>query len=104
MRESRTYGSVRGAYDETHVPTATVKREEVQNETSPPKFYAPGRGRCRAASYVTVRPVVMVSVGKGRLEGMAARHLLLFAKDLFVAASPPLFDLGQNLGCLLLVL
>ena len=23
MRESRTYGSVRGAYDETHVPTAT---------------------------------------------------------------------------------
>ena len=24
MRESRTYGSVRGAYDETHVPTATV--------------------------------------------------------------------------------
>ena len=55
-------------------------------------------GRCRAASYVTVRPVVMVSVGKGRLEGMAARHLLLFAKDLFVAASPRSFDLGQNLG------
>jgi hypothetical protein len=27
MRESRTYGSVRGACDETHVPTATVKRE-----------------------------------------------------------------------------
>jgi len=23
MRESRTYGSVRGACDETHVPTAT---------------------------------------------------------------------------------
>ena len=27
MRESRTYGSVRGARDETHVPTATVSRE-----------------------------------------------------------------------------
>ena len=26
MRESRTYGSVRGAYDETHVPTATLAR------------------------------------------------------------------------------
>ena len=26
MRESRTYGSVRGAYDETHVPTATAAR------------------------------------------------------------------------------
>src|SRR5436309_6952079 len=25
MRESRTYGSVRGACDETHVPTATAK-------------------------------------------------------------------------------
>ena len=25
MRESRTYGSVRGAYDETHVPTATER-------------------------------------------------------------------------------
>ena len=24
MRESRTYGSVRGACDETHVPTATL--------------------------------------------------------------------------------
>ena len=24
MRESRTYGSVRGACDETHVPTATT--------------------------------------------------------------------------------
>src|ERR1700758_1830741 len=24
MRESRTYGSVRGACDETHVPTATI--------------------------------------------------------------------------------
>ena len=27
MRESRTYGSVRGARDEIRVPTATVKRE-----------------------------------------------------------------------------
>ena len=27
MRESRTYGSVRGACDETHVPTATVNGE-----------------------------------------------------------------------------
>ena len=27
MRESRTYGSVRGACDETHVPTATEARE-----------------------------------------------------------------------------
>ena len=26
MRESRTYGSVRGACDETHVPTATEAR------------------------------------------------------------------------------
>src|SRR5262249_18269763 len=26
MRESRTYGSVRGACDETHVPTATTPR------------------------------------------------------------------------------
>src|SRR5262249_4222348 len=26
MRESRTYGSVRGACDETHVPTATTTR------------------------------------------------------------------------------
>src|SRR5262249_14049701 len=26
MRESRTYGSVRGARDETHVPTATTPR------------------------------------------------------------------------------
>ena len=26
MRESRTYGSVRGACDETHVPTATASR------------------------------------------------------------------------------
>ena len=26
MRESRTYGSVRGACDETHVPTATPAR------------------------------------------------------------------------------
>ena len=26
MRESRTYGSVRGACDETHVPTATAAR------------------------------------------------------------------------------
>src|SRR5207244_4039768 len=26
MRESRTYGSVRGACDETHVPTATAPR------------------------------------------------------------------------------
>ena len=25
MRESRTYGSVRGACDETHVPTATLR-------------------------------------------------------------------------------
>ena len=28
MRESRTYGSVRGACDETHVPTAT-RREFI---------------------------------------------------------------------------
>src|SRR5437868_5081639 len=27
MRESRTYGSVRGACDETHVPTATCARQ-----------------------------------------------------------------------------
>ena len=27
MRESRTYGSVRGACDETHVPTATAARD-----------------------------------------------------------------------------
>src|SRR5947209_13234350 len=27
MRESRTYGSVRGACDETHVPTATCVRQ-----------------------------------------------------------------------------
>src|SRR5947199_4933458 len=27
MRESRTYGSVRGACDETHVPTATGRRQ-----------------------------------------------------------------------------
>jgi len=26
MQESRTYGSVRGACDETHVPTATAAR------------------------------------------------------------------------------
>ena len=29
MRESRTYGSVRGACDETHVPTATQRREFI---------------------------------------------------------------------------
>ena len=29
MRESRTYGSVRGACDETHVPTATRRREFI---------------------------------------------------------------------------
>src|SRR5262249_25008407 len=29
MRESRTYGSVRGAGDETHVPTATAARIHV---------------------------------------------------------------------------
>ena len=29
MRESRTYGSVRGAYDETHVPTATGRRQFI---------------------------------------------------------------------------
>ena len=29
MRESRTYGSVRGACDETHVPTATAARIKV---------------------------------------------------------------------------
>ena len=29
MRESRTYGSVRGACDETHVPTATERREFI---------------------------------------------------------------------------
>src|ERR1700757_2197380 len=30
MRESRTYGSVRGACDETHVPTATHETPRVQ--------------------------------------------------------------------------
>src|SRR5436190_3689957 len=29
MRESRTYGSVRGACDETHVPTATSPRVHI---------------------------------------------------------------------------
>jgi tripartite-type tricarboxylate transporter receptor subunit TctC len=30
MRESRTYGSVRGACDETHVPTATVRKFKMK--------------------------------------------------------------------------
>src|SRR6516165_6669140 len=30
MRESRTYGSVRGACDETHVPTATVRKVQMK--------------------------------------------------------------------------
>src|SRR6187402_3682760 len=36
MRESRTYGSGRGACHETHVPTATVVRGRDRDETSPP--------------------------------------------------------------------
>ena len=39
MRESRTYGSVRGAYDETHVPTATSLQTGVSAQA------VPGRGR-----------------------------------------------------------
>ena len=37
MRESRTYGSVRGACDETHVPTATAARlvmEDIHEATA----------------------------------------------------------------------
>jgi hypothetical protein len=34
MRESRTYGSVRGACDETHVPTATAARVMSAHGTS----------------------------------------------------------------------
>jgi hypothetical protein len=33
MRESRTYGSVRGACDETHVPTATPADEPLMART-----------------------------------------------------------------------
>ena len=36
MRESRTYGSVRGAYDETHVPTATLANVRVPDPDSAP--------------------------------------------------------------------
>ena len=33
MRESRTYGSGRGACDETHVPTATWRGCEIERRT-----------------------------------------------------------------------
>src|SRR5262249_61123229 len=54
MRESRTYGSVRGARDETRVPTATVKGGS--NETSPPKaISSSGRTRYPPAGRLTLR-------------------------------------------------
>ena len=46
MRESRTYGSVRGARDEIRVPTATVKREGGL------KLYASGEDLWMAVSYL----------------------------------------------------
>src|SRR6516164_6141085 len=77
MRESRTYGSVRGARDEIRVPTATVR--EVQNETSPPTFSASGRRRCRAARDVTHSVSASLSGAAGTFDravpcGRSGRH------------------------------
>jgi hypothetical protein len=53
MRESRTYGSVRGACDETHVPTAT---------TSPPKAISASRCvRWRASGRIAGRECASLS-------------------------------------------
>src|SRR5881398_196288 len=46
MRESRTYGSVRGACDETHVPTATAPRVHLS---------CPGRSAARSLKGVYAR-------------------------------------------------
>src|SRR5262249_44690505 len=51
MRESRPYGSVRGACDETHVPTATARilrahgDQRDQREIGKIEIGAPGRTR-----------------------------------------------------------
>src|SRR5262249_51775197 len=49
MRESRTYGSGRGACDEKHVPTATKGGEGGRPENSPSQILTSGSGCHRAA-------------------------------------------------------
>ena len=64
MRESRTYGSVRGACDETHVPTATWR--DVAIGTSRHVAAADGRFRTKADSYAVHpdnRQPVAVGIG-----------------------------------------
>src|SRR6266566_8302734 len=57
MRESRTYGSVRGACDETHVPTATsppVHRAVLLGLIGLILSWADGRGTSDCADEVTL--------------------------------------------------
>ena len=54
MRESRTYGSGRGACDETHVPTATSRRQFI----SAPRRRGGGVGRSRRARSTPAMPVI----------------------------------------------
>src|SRR5262250_282268 len=53
MRESRTYGSVRGACDETHVPTATAPR--VHHASRRRGCLAARGARARGGSYLSPR-------------------------------------------------
>src|SRR5881398_2257588 len=46
MRESRTYGSVRGACDETHVPTATLRVHYAARR----RGETPAQARCNPRS------------------------------------------------------
>jgi hypothetical protein len=68
MRESRTYGSGRGACDETHVPTATCARQSWCDPAgaSPAQV----RGSVRLVASVAWPLVTVVAKRTQRLHGV----------------------------------
>jgi len=73
MRESRTYGSVRRARDETRVPTATEARV---HHVARRRRRVAGRGARAADSDVFVAPDGFFTSRRVQLAALAARHAL----------------------------
>src|SRR5262249_35380896 len=64
MRESRTYGSVRGACDETHVPTATAARVHHAARRRGGRLAGGGEGAAAATQSSTYRRAYQSGFGR----------------------------------------
>src|SRR5207237_8827084 len=80
MRESRTYGSVRGACDETHVPTATCARQswcdpagespaQVKGRSEERRVGKVSTGESGREAYKTIAWVVGLSLVRSDIAG-----------------------------------